>query len=111
MSTGHIESMRISREAIIEYLKNPDTVQLQYSYINDKATWSDIDPINCRDVFNLNIFYYRIKPIKKWYRVALLKDTGILYTATVDNAINESNMAQRCTFIKWLTDRIEYNED
>lgn len=110
MSTDHIESMRISREAVIEYLKNPDSVQLQYRYMDDKYIWYNIDPINY-NVFNLNIVYYRIKPIKKWYRVALLKNNGILFTVTVDNDISESNIFQGVAFIKWLTDRIEYNEN
>lgn len=110
MSTEHIESMRISREAVIEHLKNPDNVRLQYTYMDGKYIWYDIDPINS-DVFNLSTFYYRIKPISKWYRVALLKNNGILFTATVDDDISESNKFPGVIFIKWLTDRIEYNED
>jgi len=114
MLTEHIENRRISREAIIEYLKNPDNVQLQYRYRDTQYTcdtWFDLDSIYCRDIFNLNIFYYRIKPISKWYRVALLKNNGILFTATVDDDISESNKFPGVIFIKWLTDRIEYNED
>lgn len=53
--------------------------------------------------------YYRVKPEKRWCRVALCKSSNpIPYTCTVETVSEESNAANSRDFIKWLTDRIEY---
>lgn len=50
---------------------------------------------------------YRIKPepVKGWYRVALFKGD---VTWSVDNETAEKNFGGSNGFVRWLTDRIEY---
>jgi len=54
---------------------------------------------------------YRIKPEPKkgWYRVALCANTfngvRVVYTTTVESEVDELDVPD---FIKWLTDRVEY---
>lgn len=52
---------------------------------------------------------YRIKPEpkKQWYRVAKMRG-NLFYTTTADNDRDERNMEGHPYFVRWLTDRIEY---
>lgn len=55
--------------------------------------------------WNWPTFEYRLAPPKPWYRVALFR-TGGLGVATL--AETESTWGSAPTFVRWLTDRIEY---
>ena len=72
---------------------------------------SDDAWIDCESpTFNQHSSRYRIKPEPKkaWYRVALIKDGGGYWTKAIGcedyNFMDDKNV----TFIRWLTDRIEY---
>lgn len=83
--------------------------------------WADGAVVEARDTLNIypesrkwhvvkypafsSTWEYRVKPPKKWYRVALLK-TG--HTITADFAEQEVRCSRYDNFVKWLTDRIEY---
>ena len=74
----------------------------------DCGHWYEMKSIQYLDLSS-NVDTYRIKPEMKTgkYRVALHKDyEGVPYTTTVstDEIVNESHS----TFIKWLTDWVEY---
>ena len=74
----------------------------------DAGHWYECEYVRQIDT-NSNVSCYRIKPETKIgkYRVALHKDyEGVAYTTTVstDEIVNESHP----TFIKWLTDWVEY---
>ena len=51
---------------------------------------------------------YRIKPPAKKYRVALFNDYTSVYTA--DNTKDASAYEKERSFVRWLTDWIEYEE-
>ena len=51
---------------------------------------------------------YRVKPPPKKYRVALFNDYPSVCTA--DNAVDASAYEKERSFIRWLTDWIEYEE-
>lgn len=53
---------------------------------------------------------YRIKPepVKGWYRVALLGVGVGQYTYTVEDEESEEYVGGGIDFVRWLTDRIEY---
>lgn len=106
--------VQFNREAIIAYLKDPENIKLQYRYNdaqvnksnNVTVSLNDWEDMNSYSIFNLDIFDYRVKPIGKWYRVALMTNN---VTATADSAVEESHISRRSSFVKWITDRIEYD--
>lgn len=52
---------------------------------------------------------YRIKPAKQWYRVALKAYSDkSFYTVTAESVMSEQNHERSKTFVRWLTERIEY---
>lgn len=52
---------------------------------------------------------WRIKPETRWYRVALFKaGDNELWTNTVSSAEDENHARASDTFVRWLTNRIEY---
>lgn len=53
---------------------------------------------------------YRIKPPAKKYRVALFKDGAESYTLTADNQETSNGYEVAYTFVRWLTDWVEYEE-
>ena len=55
--------------------------------------------------FHLDACYYRIAQFKPWYRVALFND-GI---CIANRDEEESQYTESDYFIKWLTDRIPYD--
>ena len=75
------------------------------------AKWEDIDG----SPFSQNQFtsakYYRIKPEpkKEWYRVALWKGTlGCRMVTLAIGDYEEKQCEDQGDFVRWLTDRIEY---
>lgn len=51
---------------------------------------------------------YRIKPEKKWYRVAELNNGPAEWTECADNEAEESRMQGSASFKRWLSGRIYY---
>src|SRR5574343_1381829 len=80
----------------------------QDSQGKDIYKWSD-DFYELKELFSLNLGYIRIKPEpkKQWYRVALLKSScGHVWTDTIKGRIEQ--IEKEPQFVRWLTDRIEY---
>lgn len=55
---------------------------------------------------------HRIKPPAEKYRVALFEDTisGSIYTSIADKPEDASSYEKERSFVRWLTDWIEYEE-
>ena len=55
---------------------------------------------------------YRIKPPAKKYRVALFKDctNGSIYTRTANTQEDADFLEAAPSFVRWLTDWVEYEE-
>ena len=51
---------------------------------------------------------YRVKPPAKKYRVALFNDYTCVYTA--DNTEDARSYEKERSFVRWLTDWVEYEE-
>ena len=85
-----------------------------------KFGWCDLDERDSFELLGSTIIHHdkvRIKPEpkKEWYRVALIKDNrGKTFTSTADSTEFHRNPEKNLLgewgedFIKWLTDRIEY---
>lgn len=82
---------------------------IEYEYIAGK--WREVENI---DTIGLSPKAYRIKPEpkKQSYRVGLFKDDeGIFFTYSIDEIMNfdvYETYETKPTFVRWLTDRIEY---
>lgn len=87
-----------SKEAVIAYLQGR-SVRVEYRY-KDGNTWNEVTS----PLFDLTHRYYRIAQPKPWYRVALMA----FGTKSVDDENIESYLETNDCFIKWLTERIEY---
>ena len=57
-------------------------------------------------LFDLENFYYRISNARPWYRVGLTVDGK---TVTADNDTQEELLQNGKGFVKWITERIEYD--
>ena len=53
---------------------------------------------------------YRVKPPAKKYRVALFKDGDYIHPRTADSQQRVEALEKSPTFVRWLTDWIEYEE-
>ena len=53
---------------------------------------------------------HRIKPPAKKYRVALFNNNGNIYTTTADKPEGVEFYEKNTSFVRWLTDWIEYEE-
>jgi hypothetical protein len=74
-------------------------------YCHYDGGWRVLDCID----FTIHANRYRIKPVKGWYRVALMKDApNVVWTHTVDSDADEFEAQGLVRFDRWLTDRIEY---
>lgn len=94
---------------LVQALAEGKTLQKRITGFSEDR-WEDV--INA--IFSEPESYYRIKPElkKQSYRVGLFKDDeGIFFTYSVDEIINfhvyEAYETKK-TFVRWLTDRIEY---
>ena len=59
-------------------------------------------------IIDLKKFRLKPEPIKQWYRVALFKYDDDFLTQVADNGADENDYEGNINFVKWLTDRIEY---
>lgn len=77
----------------------------------DVQVWDECAKCWCDIVKSIPFFMgdkYRIKPPAKKYRVALFNDYTRVYTA--DNMNDASSYEKERSFVRWLTDWIEYEE-
>jgi hypothetical protein len=97
---------------LIQAVADGKTIQGNYG-TDDKPNWKDVARLN----FDCEVEAYRIKPEPKkgWYRVGLLKtDEGEFFTTTADSTDPYEDPEQTYLdewsedFVRWLTDRIEY---
>jgi hypothetical protein len=80
-------------------------------YCNQYDKFIDAEFVKCPKNICVGSVIWRIKPAtkKQWYRVALIKDScDEVCTDTVNNYIAEKITGTSPEFVKWLTDRIEY---
>ncbi|PTQ75424.1 hypothetical protein [Nitrosomonas oligotropha] len=94
-----------SKEAIIAYLKD---CNIKLEYLEKDSPYTDKwkrDPKHGK-VFDIENFYYRISNAKPWYRVGLTVDGK---TVTADNDHQEELLEKGDGFVKWITERIEYD--
>lgn len=80
----------------------------------DVQVWDECAKCWCDIVKSTPFFMgdkYRIKPPAKKYRVALFEsDTASTYTACTDIQEEADGYEQRRSFVRWLTDWVEYEE-
>ena len=53
---------------------------------------------------------FRITPEKKWYRPAQMREKNIINADSSEYGYNEKDVEQFKSFVRWLTDRIYYEE-
>ena len=84
--------------AEVEYRKDPDRPWIPLPSQTNWYTFEDVE--------------YRIKPPTKKYRVALFKNpfSGDIYTLSADKPDSADKYEQHKSFVRWLTDWIEYEE-
>jgi hypothetical protein len=94
-----------SKVAIIAHLQD-GRIKLEYAEKNSPYSekWK-VDSKNGK-LFDLENFYYRISNAKPWYRVGLTVDGK---TVTADNEHQEELLKSGNGFVKWITERIEYD--
>lgn len=93
---------RQSRDAVIAYLQD-SSVSLEALFKRGVLPKDWIKKSNS-EVFDLGSFYYRIAQPKPWYRVSLM-NYGVEVVISEHGEEKHNNSSD---FIKWLTDRIEY---
>jgi len=98
MTTPHVHATLIKAWA--------DGAKIQFRR-NPMDTWQDIE--DCKIGWYPEC-YYRIKPEKKWFRVALFNSCTGKYTTSTHYLDKELSWPHLPEFIKWLTPRIEYEE-
>ena len=96
-----------SIEAIIVCLQNSET---KLEHLEKESPYSDTWKEDSKNgkVFDLEKFYYRISNAKPWYRVGTTLDKK---TVTADNEHQEKILENGNGFVKWITERIEYDHD
>lgn len=92
---------------LIQALAEGKTIQLNVCTV-ESPIWRNAQGISTHSDL---LGCYRIKPEpkKQWYRVGLVeKPKGNFYTISADHDEAEEAWVKSSEFIKWLTDRIEY---
>lgn len=90
----------IHHDVIIEWAKG---ATIQY-YNKELYKW-----IDCHNNPGWNIHSeYRVKPVTRKYRVALMSVFNGYHTISVDSPCEESTISSDRLFIRWITDWIEY---
>ena len=89
---------------LVQALADGKTIQRVRSDGTSFGTeWDDIYSESQFDV-NIPASCYRIKPEPKWIRLGLFKQGTIV----VEDCESEKRCGKNPLFIRWLTDRIEY---
>lgn len=97
---------------LVQALAEGQIIQIKILRNGAAAIWTDDEEPD----FNVAPDLYRIKPQKQWARLALLKDDKEYFSGRADkdfgksdNEIISSLESHYCAdFVRWLTDRIEY---
>lgn len=86
-----------------------DGDQIQFA-VNNASPWLDYDSSSSVGPWDDFHILWRIKPKAQTYRVALLaKPDGNGFVAVVaQNQEQEEDFSSSQRFVRWLTDRIEY---
>ncbi len=85
---------------LVQALAEGKTIQVAEAEFGVKIKWVDIESPE----FGLNPSFYRIKPEPKWIRLGLFKQGTIV----VEDCESEKRCGKNPLFVRWLTDRIEY---
>lgn len=94
-----------------------DGKKLQVRFIKksniEESEWRNLDDEDSFELLQCETIHYekvRIKPEpkKQWYRVALVVEGDFFYTLTVDEPAKLELFSSSQYFVRWLTDRIEY---
>lgn len=96
-----------SRLAIIAYLQD-HKIKLESYEKNSSASGKWNLDTKHEKSFDLENFYYRIANAQPWYRVGLTVDRK---TVTADNEHQEKLLENGAGFVKWITERTEYDND
>lgn len=78
------------------------------------GVWMDLDSERHAgpwEASGMHILEWRVKPESRWYRVASFRDAnGKFWTESADSGtLDEEVFTTDGEFVKWLTDRVEYN--
>jgi hypothetical protein len=95
-----MQDLKKHKECVIAWLEGK-----QIQYRTPEGTWFDIPIPGWQDDYE-----YRIKHATKkgTYRVAFFKDADNEYTTTAETELDERGFQAQPSFVKWLTDWIEY---
>lgn len=86
-------------------LSEGKTIQRNAYTKSEYGIWENTSELNC----NLPPENYRIKPESLWFRVALLNyGEPEIHVISKNNLYTEESLEQDPSFVRWLTDRIEY---
>lgn len=94
-----------NHDVIVAWAKGED---IQHRHVGGNGSeWITYSPIGKEYVpgFGSNIYEWRVKPPKKWYRMALLRSGALVAAQTIDQ---ELQYPEGPNFVRWLTERIEY---
>lgn len=82
--------------------------QLQW-YDPVSAVWVNFDAGNHLGPWYTKKTVWRVKPESRWYRVALFKNAlGEFWAGTADRESDEVLTQNSEQFVRWITDRVEY---
>lgn len=101
---------------LIQAMAEGKTLQSQHIHRwmgNQSITWNDIRFLpESLAAYDVAMFRIKPEPKKQSYRVGLFKDDeGIFFTYSIDKIMNfdvYETYETKPTFVRWLTDRIEY---
>lgn len=95
---------------LAQALAEGKTIQVRILRNGALAEWVDHEPPDF--IFTADRYRIKPEPKKQIYRVGLFKyDEGIFFTYSIDKIMNfdvYETYETKPTFVRWLTDRIEY---
>jgi hypothetical protein len=89
---------------LVQALAEGKTVQAREHH--GSSCWVDVS----NPFFDVPACDYRIKPepVKRWYRVALMKSAKTSWAVSVESEEEIAAVERYQQFSRWLTDRIDY---
>lgn len=97
---------------LIQALAEGKTLQRVTADIdNHTAKWEDVGgaPFSQNQFTSAHLYRIKPEPKKGWYRVGMFRNMlGNYAVAMVVNDSNELDFENGHSFVRWLTDRIEY---
>ncbi len=94
-----------------------DGKKLQVRFIKksniEESEWKNLDDEDSFELLKCETIHYekvRVKPEPKkgWYRVAMFRKGDLQIATARDQYPSEKAFSENRTFVRWLTDRIEY---